>query len=67
MFSTIDKTFHSHHLISTHCNYTIPSKPNKHLNNYLTETPKITFTSQIIICCYFTLNSTRIYEKYEFH
>ena len=57
MSSTIDKTFHNHYFILTHCNYTIPSYPNEHLNNYLTATPKTTFTSQIIICCYFTLNS----------
>ena len=24
MFSAIDKTFHNHHFISTHCNYIIP-------------------------------------------
>ena len=37
MFSTIG--FHNHRFISTDCNYTIPSWPNKNSHHYLTATP----------------------------
>ena len=60
MFSTIVKTFHNHHFISTHCNYVIPSQPNYHFHNYPTATPKITFTPQQN---HFLLLHIKFYEK----
>ena len=56
MSSTIDKILHNHHLISTDCNYTIPSQPNKGSHNYLTTT--LLLSKNKIIFCYFILNST---------
>ena len=60
MFSTIDNIFHNHYFISTDYNYTIPSITTLALwQPYLYATPKITFTFQNNIFCYFIANCTR--------